>query len=90
MEGLNKSCANTPGGGCSWLNPNWGEGIGCLIVSPEDMVQLKDVKFLLQLSYLLPVCSHAGVMTVRLSLIDNELRVFTNVKPLNPKFGGDA
>jgi hypothetical protein len=56
------------------------------------MVELKTIKFLLQPSYLLPVGCHAGVVTIRLShyLIDDELKVSADVKPLNPKFGGDA
>jgi hypothetical protein len=72
--------------------PELVEGIGYLVVSPEDMVELKVVKFLLQLPNLLSVCSHAGVMIVWLShdLIDDELRVFADVKPMNPKFSGDA
>jgi hypothetical protein len=66
-----------------------GEGVGRLVVSLEDMVELEAVKLLLQLSNLLPLCSHAGVTTVRLShnLIDDEFRVSADVKP-NPKFGG--
>jgi hypothetical protein len=63
-----------------------GEGVGCLVVSPEDVVHLEAIEFLL------PICSHVGVTTVRLShdFIDNKLRVFANVKLLNPKFGSDA
>jgi hypothetical protein len=72
--------------------PELGEGVSYLIVSLEDMLELKVVKFLLQLPNLLLVCSHLGVMTVPLShdLVDDELRVSTDVKPLNPKFGGDV
>jgi hypothetical protein len=38
------------------------------------------------------VCRHAGVMAVRLphDLVDDELRVTVDVKPLNPKLGSDA
>jgi hypothetical protein len=66
--------------------PEPGKGVDCLIVSPEDMVELEVVEFVL------PICSHAGVTTVGLShdLIDNELRVSADVNPLNPKFDGDA
>jgi hypothetical protein len=72
--------------------PESGEDLGHLVVSSEDMVRLKPIKFLLQLPNLLSECSHARVTTVRLShnLIDDELRVSTDVKPLNPKFNGDA
>jgi hypothetical protein len=56
------------------------------------MVELKTVEFSLQLSYLLPVRSQARVMTVQLphDLFDDELRVSTDIKPLNPKLGSDA
>jgi hypothetical protein len=63
-----------------------GEGVGCLIVLPEDMVELETIELLLQLPNLLPVCHHAGVVTVWLShdLVDDELRVIMDVKLLNP------
>jgi hypothetical protein len=77
----------------AWLAawPVTGEGVGCLVVSPEDMVELEGVKFLLQHPNLLPICSHAGVMIVRLPhvLNDDELRVL-DVKPLNLKFSDNA
>jgi hypothetical protein len=68
------------------------EGIGYLIVSSEDMKKLETIEFFLQPSYLMPVGRHAGVTTVRLShyLIDDKFRVSTDVKLLNPEFGGDA
>jgi hypothetical protein len=68
------------------------EGIGCLVVSSEDMMKLKTIEFLLQRSHLLSVSRHAGITTVRLShyLIDDELRVSSNIKLLNPEFGSDA
>jgi hypothetical protein len=61
-------------------------------MSSEDMVELETIEFLLQPPYLLPVCHHMGVVIARLSnyLIDNKLRVSMDVKPLNPKFGGDV
>jgi hypothetical protein len=54
-------------------------------------MKLKTIE-LLQFSNLLSVCCHAGVTAVRLphDMVDNELRVSTNVKPLNPEPGGDA
>jgi hypothetical protein len=59
---------------------------------PEDMMKLETIKFFLQPSYLLLVGHHAGVTIVRHShyLLDHELRVSTEVKPLNPEFGSDA
>jgi hypothetical protein len=69
-----------------------GRGISCLIVSLEDMVELETIKLLLQLPNLLPVSSHAGVAVVQLShdLVDDELRVTADVKPMNPKLDGDV
>jgi hypothetical protein len=91
MEGMNKSYANTPGG---WLTarPERSGGVGYLIFSTDDMVELDDIKFVFQLSYLLLVCNHVGVITVQLShdMIDDELRVSVDLKPLNPMFGGNA
>jgi hypothetical protein len=65
--------------------PESGEGVSCLVVSPKVMVKLDAVEFLFQLSYPLLVCSHAGVMTVRVSHVDDEFRVSTDTQPLNPK-----
>jgi hypothetical protein len=67
-------------------------GVSCLIVPPKDMVELETIEFLFRAPYLLSVCRHARVATTRLShhMIDDELRVTMDVKPLNPKFGGDA
>jgi hypothetical protein len=44
--------------------PEPGEGVGRLVVSPEDMVELDAIEYLLQLPKLLLVCSHVEVMTV--------------------------
>jgi hypothetical protein len=41
-----------------------GEGIGCLVISPEDVVELKAIEFILQLPNIPPVCNHAGVVIV--------------------------
>jgi hypothetical protein len=47
---------------------------------------------LLKLSYLLMICHHVGVVTVRFphDLIDDELSVAADVKPLDPDLGGDV
>jgi hypothetical protein len=47
---------------------------------------------ILDLSDLLSVCHHAGVTTVRLphDLVDDDLSVIPDVKPLDPELGGDA
>jgi hypothetical protein len=72
--------------------PKSGEGISCLIVAPEDMMKFKSIELLFKLSYLLMVCCHAGVMTIRLphDLVDDELGVATDVKPLDPELDGDV
>jgi hypothetical protein len=44
--------------------PESSEAIGCLVVSPEDMMKLKTVEFFLQPPHLLSICRHAGVTTV--------------------------
>jgi hypothetical protein len=56
------------------------------------MMELKIVKLFLQPPNLLSICHHERVMAVRLShdLVDDELRVTVDVKPLNPEFSGDA
>jgi hypothetical protein len=54
--------------------PESGEGSSCLIVLPEDKVELETIATTQLPHY----------------LIDDELRVSVYVKPLNPKFGGDA
>jgi hypothetical protein len=92
MEGLNKSFVNTPGGGWFMAQSELGEGVGCLIVSLEDMMELKTIELLFQHPDLLLVCRHAGVMVVRLShdLVDDELIVATDVKSFNPELSGDA
>jgi hypothetical protein len=68
-----------------------GDGVGYLIISPKDMVELKAIK-LLQLPNLLPVWRHSSVAAVQLphDLVDNELKVTANIKPLDPKLDGDA
>jgi hypothetical protein len=56
------------------------------------MMKLETIELLLKLYYLLTVCRHAGVMTVRLphELVDDELRVVIDAKPLDPELSGDA
>jgi hypothetical protein len=72
--------------------PKLGEGIGQLIVTSEDVMKFKVIEFLLELSYLLAVCHHVGVTAIRLphDLVDKELRVTTDVKPLDLELDGDA
>jgi hypothetical protein len=69
-----------------------GEGISYLVVSLEDMMEPKTIELLFQLPNLWPVCHHVGVMEVQLphDMVDDELRVTRNVKPLNPEHGGNA
>jgi hypothetical protein len=60
--------------------------------SGEGISHHETVKLLFKLSYLLLVYRHAGVMAIRLphDLVDDELRVTTEVKPLDPELDGDA
>jgi hypothetical protein len=72
--------------------PESGQGVSLLIVTTEDMMKFKVNELHLELSYLLTVCHHAGVTTIRLPcvLVDDDLRVTTNVKRLDPKLDSDA
>jgi hypothetical protein len=56
------------------------------------MMKLEIVNFFLKLPHLLLVGYHVRVTTTQLSnyLIDDELRVSADVKPLNLEFDGDA
>jgi hypothetical protein len=47
--------------------PETGEGIGNLIVSSDDTMELETIELVLQLPNLLLVCHHEGVVAVRLS-----------------------
>jgi hypothetical protein len=55
-------------------------------------MELEIVELFLQPPNLMSICRHARVAIVWLShdLVDDELRVTTNVKPLNPKLDGNA
>jgi hypothetical protein len=56
------------------------------------MVELKTIELLLQLPNLLPVCRYAVIAVVWLThyLLDDQLRVTTDIKPLNPKLDDNA
>jgi hypothetical protein len=72
--------------------PKPGKGVGCVIVSPEDVMKFKTIELLLYLSNLPSICRHAGVVVVRLphDLVHNEPEVTMDVKPLDPELRGDA
>jgi hypothetical protein len=55
-------------------------------------MKLKTIKLLLQLSNILSACHRARVMAVRLPhyLVDDEFRITTDVKSLDPKLDGNA
>jgi hypothetical protein len=55
-------------------------------------MKFETIEILHKLSKLLSVCHRARVMTIQLphDLVDDELRVTTDVKPLDPELGGDA
>jgi hypothetical protein len=54
------------------------------------MMKFETIKLLLELSDLLSVCRHAGVMAVRLphDVVDDELEVIADIKPLDLELGG--
>jgi hypothetical protein len=56
------------------------------------VIKYKAIEFLLKLSDLLSVCHHAGITAIRLphDLVDDELRIVMDVKPLDPELGGDV
>jgi hypothetical protein len=56
------------------------------------MMKFEAIELRFELSYLLAVYHHAGVAAIRLphDLVDDELRVAVDVKPLDPDLGGDA
>jgi hypothetical protein len=72
--------------------PESSEGIGRFAISLEGMMKFETIELLQKLSNLLLVCRHAGVTAVRLphDLVDDELRVTTNVKPLDLELSGNA
>jgi hypothetical protein len=72
--------------------PESSEGVWRLVVALEDVMEFEVIKFLLELSYLLAVCRHARVAAIQLShdLVDDELGVVMDVKPLDPEIDGDA
>jgi hypothetical protein len=55
------------------------------------MMKFKAIE-LLTISYLLAVCRHAWVMTIRLphDLVDDELRATVDVEPLDPELDSDT
>jgi hypothetical protein len=72
--------------------PEPGESADCFVVSPEDMMKIETIELLIELSDLLSVCHHAGVMAVRLphDLVDDELRVIADLNPMDPELDSDA
>jgi hypothetical protein len=76
-----------------WLaaRPKLGDGVSYLVVSPKDLMKIETIELILKLSNLLLVCHHAGVAAVRLphDLVDDELRVTVDVKPLDPELNDD-
>jgi hypothetical protein len=72
--------------------PKLCEGVGCLVVAPEDMMKFKTTELLLKLSYLLVVCCHVGIAVVRFphDLVDDKLGIAVDVKSLDHKLGSNA
>ena len=68
------------------------EEIGGIVVLSGDVMQLDSWEFVLELAHLLAVCCHEGDFIGGLlhDLIDDQLRVTTNVESRSTKFNGDA
>ena len=68
------------------------EKIGGIVVLSGDVMQLDSLEFVLELAHLLVVCCHEGAFAGGLlhDLIDNKLRVATNVESCSTKFDGDV
>jgi hypothetical protein len=72
--------------------PMLAEGVGWLIVPPEDMMKFETIELLLKLSNLMLVCCHKRVVTTRLphDLVDDDLRVTADVKPQDLELSCEA
>ena len=66
--------------------------IGSIIVLSGDVMQLDPVEFILKLAHLLVVCCHEGDFVGGLlhDLINDQLRVTTNVESRSAELDGDA
>jgi hypothetical protein len=71
---------------CSSTRSNFCEFIGGLIIPACNVVELKAVKLVFKVSYLLTVGLHLGIMAARAlhDLVDHELRVTSNIEVLDP------
>ena len=59
--------------------------VSCFIEAPWDVIEFEAVEFVLQLSNLLTVHNHLGIMAARLlhDLVDDQLRVAPDVEASN-------
>jgi hypothetical protein len=92
MDDLNRSYTNTPKRWWFMTRPKSARASTASLSHAENMMKLETIKLLLELSDLLSVCHHAGVMIVQLphDMVDDELRVIVDVKLLDPELDGDA
>ena len=69
-----------------------GEEIGGVVVPSRDVMQFDSLEFVLELMHLLAVCCDEGAFVGGLlhDLIDDQLRVTTNVESCSTKFDGDV
>jgi hypothetical protein len=77
-----------------WIPPGsqFCEKIGSIVVLLGDMMQFDPLEFVLELAHLLAVCCHEGALARGLlhDLVDNQLRVTTDVEPCGTELDGDA
>ena len=68
------------------------EEIDGIVVLSGDMIQFDPSEFVLELAHLLAVCYHEGAFARGLlhDLVDDQLRVATDVEPRSTELDGDA
>ena len=82
-------------------DPTWGwippggqfcEKIDGIIILSGDVMQLNSLEFVLDLAHHLVVCRHEGAFAGGLlhDMVDDQLRVTTNVESCSTRFDGDA
>ena len=67
------------------------EKISGIVLLSGDVMQLDPLEFVLELAHLLAVCYHEGDFARGLlDLVDDQLRVTTDVEPRSVELNGDA
>jgi len=68
------------------------EEVGGIIVLSRDMMQFNPLELVLELAYLLAICCHERALIGGLlhDLVDDQLRVATDIEPCSTELDGDA